>query len=289
MIKLFVNDIPKVFNINNTQLNMIAIKALLIALENEGMAHKDKQKIIFDENIFIKLWDIYETSLVFFDPNYNRKNDFKLYFINIIRSLHKKEKLNFFALFCPGYTTNGYKKQIGATNKWKLEELKNILNYFKNNNIDTEITSYYSDVFLENTNAEKNPKWKDEMLFNREIFHKEAEKHFESKYIKNASQLPIFSDEKNIKGYVNMDTIKKLNQRTYYAFKKANEKFYNQLGFTEEQIIFRNDRLITMYKILSNYINSQKNTIFLPMENMYEREKIFSENNTCTLYLKLKK
>lgn len=289
MIKVFVNDIPKIFNIDNSQLNMTAIKALLIALESEGMAHKDKQKVIFDENIFIKLWNIYESSLVYFDPNYNRKSDFKLYFINIIQSLYKEEKLNFIALFCPGYTTNGYKKQIGTTNKWKLKELKNILNYFKDNNIDTEIVSYYSDVFLENTNEEKNPNWREEMIFNRKIFHDEGEQYFDSKYIKNASQLPIFSGEENIKGYVDNDIIKNLNQRTYYAFKKSNEKFYNQLGFSEEQIIFRNDRLITMYKLLSNYINTQKNTIFLPMENMYERENIFSENNTCTMYLKLKK
>ena len=54
-------------------------------------------------------------------------------------------------------------------------------------------------------------------------------------------------------------------------------------------MIFRNDRLITMYKILSDYLNEQENTVFLPMENMYERENVFSENKTCTMYLKLKK
>lgn len=289
MIKVFVNDIPKIFNIDNTQLNITAIKALLIALENEGLAYKEKQKIVLDEYVFIKLWNIYEASLVFFDPNYNRKSDFKLYFINIIKSLYKEEKLNFFALFCPGYTTDGYKEKVGSTNKWKLKELKNILTYFKDNNIDTEIVSYYSDVFLENTNEEKNPNWQTEMIFNRKIFHDEGEKHFDSKYIKNASELPIFSKEEDIKGYVDNDIIKNLNPKTYYAFKKSNEKFYNKLGFSEEQIIFRNDRLITMYKLLSDYINTQKNTIFLPMENMYERENIFSENNTCTMYLKLKK
>ena len=123
MIKVFVNDIPKIFNIDNTQLNITAIKALLIALENEGLAYKEKQKIVLDEYVFIKLWNIYEASLVFFDPNYNRKSDFKLYFINIIKSLYKEEKLNFFALFCPGYTTDGYKEKVGSTNKWKLKEL----------------------------------------------------------------------------------------------------------------------------------------------------------------------
>ena len=44
-----------------------------------------------------------------------------------------------------------------------------------------------------------------------------------------------------------------------------------------EEMIFRNDRLITMYKILSDYLNEQDNMVFLPMENMYERENIFSK------------
>lgn len=289
MIKVFVNDIPKIFNIENNQLNIIAIKALLAALESEGLAHQEQQKIFFDEDIFISVWNIYKSSLLFFDPNYNRKSDFKLYFINIIRSLYKDEKMNFLALFCPGYTTTGYKKQVGKTNKWKLEELKKISEYFKSNNIDNDIYSYYSDVFLENTDDIKNPEWEKEMNYNRKIFHEEGEKYFLPEFIKNASELPMFSGEENIKGYINAKIISDINPRTYYAFTKSNEKFYNKLGFTREQMIFRNDRLITMYKMLSDYINSQKNTIFLPMENMYERENIFSENKTCTLYLKLKR
>ena len=58
---------------------------------------------------------------------------------------------------------------------------------------------------------------------------------------------------------------------------------------TVGQMKYRNDRLITMYRIFSDYLNCQESSIFLPMENMYERENIFSENGTCTMYLKLKK
>ena len=60
------------------------------------------------------------------------------------------------------------------------------------------------------------------------------------------------------------------------------------MGFTEEQMKYRNDRLITMYRLFSDYLNIESNSVFLPMENMYERENIFSENRTCTMYLKLK-
>ena len=70
---------------------------------------------------------------------------------------------------------------------------------------------------------------------------------------------------------------------------KSNEKFYSSMGFSNEQMKFRNDRLITMYRLFSNYLNSHESSIFLPMENMYERENIFSENGTCTMYLKLRK
>lgn len=127
------------------------------------------------------------------------------------------------------------------------------------------------------------------MDYNRYLFHEEAKKYFDEIYVKNASDLEIFSEEKSISGYIDDNLVKKVNPRTYKSFKKFNEKFYNKLGFSKEQMLFRNDRLITMYKLLSDYINSQSNTIFLPMENMYERENIFSENNTCTMYLKLKR
>ena len=41
-----------------------------------------------------------------------------------------------------------------------------------------------------------------------------------------------------------------------------------------------------MYIMVSDYINGLKNGVYLPMENMYDREKIIASNNTCTMYLK---
>ena len=289
MIKVYVKDLIDMLKIKGDQLNIIVCKALIAAMINKKIAYKDRQMIIIDENVFKTLWNIYLSSLCYFDINYNRKTDFKLYFEYIIDSLMNNKQLTFLSLFCPGYTKDGYKDRLGNTTKWKLAELKNINSFFQENEVDNLIYCYYSDVFLENTDYEVNSKWMIQMDYNRYLFHEEAKKYFDEIYVKNASDLEIFSEEKSISGYIDDNLVKKVNPRTYKSFKKNKKKFYNKLGFSKEQMLFRNDRLITMYKLLSDYINSQSNTIFLPMENMYERENIFSENNTCTMYLKLKR
>ena len=118
---------------------------------------------------------------------------------------------------------------------------------------------------------------------------KEANKYFPKEKVINASDLSIFKGKENIEGFIDKDIIDNTRKKIYKSILISNKKFYDKLGFTEEEMIFRNDRLITMYKILSDYLNEQENMVFLPMENMYERENIFSENKTCTMYLKLKK
>ena len=74
-------------------------------------------------------------------------------------------------------------------------------------------------------------------------------------------------------------------KKVYNSFYIANRNFYVKLGFSEEQIKDRNDKLATMYILVSNYINSLDSGIYLPMENMYDREKIIANNGTCTMYL----
>lgn len=88
--------------------------------------------------------------------------------------------------------------------------------------------------------------------------------------------------------------LKDLTQGSRIAFIRAFRKLTqddvsDKIGFTEEQMKYRNDRLITMYRIFSDYLNCQESFILDKMGNMYERENIFSENGTCTMYLKLKK
>ena len=288
-MKIFVNDIFKLFNIEKTQLNVTAVKALIAAMSMKKMCIYEKQKIIFDENVFLYCWDLYQKSLNHFDPNYNRKTDFSLYFKYIIDSKYENKTIDFHALFCPGYTKYGYKNKLGNTTVWKLKELYDIMNMYAENKIKTNLTCYYSDDFLENCDQKLEPNWREQLERNRCLFHEEGEKYFQQCDVKNMSDIEIFSSDRDIEGYVDYDIIRSIPKTTYSAFKKGNEKFYKSMGFSEEQINFRNDRLITMYRIFSDYLNTLENTIFLPMENMYERENIFSENNTCTMYLKLKR
>lgn len=288
-MKLFVNDIFQIYGIEKKQLNVNAVKGLISAMVDKNKCTYEKQQIVFDENFFFDCWQVYKDSLIFFDPNYNRKTDFSLYFKHIIDCKDDFEKsVNFHALFCPGYSRYGYKDHLGNTTLWKLKELRNLTDML-NNHMNVNLTCYYSDVFLENCNPSLEPNWEEQLKYNRALFHEEAAKYFDDDMVRNVSELDVFSKKEDIEGYIDEDIIKSIPLTTYSAFKKGNDKFYHSLGFTEEQIKFRNDRLITMYRIFSDYLNNLNNSVFLPMENMYERENIFSENNTCTMYLKLKK
>lgn len=288
-MKLSIDSFPEYLNVENNKLNLLAIKQLLANMEKNKLVYRYKQKIEFDEAVFNMLWNIYYDGLLFYDVNYNRKTDIDSYFKYLIDGLLNGNKINFFALFCPGYTKDGYKNYLGTTTTWKLKELKKILEFYKNNDLDVNIQCCYSDVFLENTDGTKNKNWQFEMEYNRALFRQEASENFFSSEIINASDLSVFSSAKDVCGYVNYDIINGIRAKLYNSFTIVNRKFYNKLGFSEEEMKYRNDRLVTMYKILSDYLNSERNTIFLPMENMYERENIFSENGTCTMYLKLKK
>lgn len=288
MIEIFVKDIPEKFQIENTQLNITMVKELLNTMRSYNMLTMHKQKAYFDERTFIKLWGVFSDGLKIFDPNYNRQEDFRTYFDYLVRAIYFKEKINFFALFCPGYTRFGYKDCLGETTKWKLAKLFELKQYLDKNCISNEIKCFYSDVFLENTDSHKEPNWECQLEHNKQLFHIEGEKYFNKNQICNASDLPIFHGVKCVKGFIDKNQVKQVNPRTYSSFKKANEKFYKKLEFSEQEMLIRNDRLITMYRILSNYLNSFQNQVFLPMENMYERENIFSENGTCTMYFILR-
>lgn len=289
MMEIYINDIFNIFNIEKTQLNINVVKSIIVAMISKKLCTENKQKIKFDSSIFILLWEIYLNSLEHFDPNYNRKTDFSLFFKKIINSLYNNDKLEFHALFCPGYTQYGYKDHLGNTTLWKLKELLDIKKTFGNFGLIPEVICYYSDVFLENCNYALEKNWPEQLKMNRNLFHKEANKYFESCCVKNMSDIELFSHGYDIEGFVDKKIISEISKTTYNAFKKSNERFYKKMGFSEEQIQFRNDRLITMYKMFSNYLNEKSNAVFLPMENMYERENIFSENKTCVMYLKLKR
>ena len=288
-MELYLKDIHEVFNIEKDEISKNVVKAIVWAMKQKGFCVEEKQKLVLDSDMFEYCWTMYKTLLEHFDPNYNRRHDFLSLFNYIISSTVDDEKIEFNSLFCPGYTRHGYKNKLGHTTTWKLEELSKIRDMFDEHNIKTVFKNYYSDVFLENFDSSLEPNWKEQMEYNRYLFHEEGKKYFNSDEVLNASSIPIFSEDKDIYGYVDPEIIKSIKIATYSAFIKSNQKFYESLDFTKEQMQERNDRLITMYRKLSDYLNQKNNIVFLPMENMYERENIFSENGTCTMYLKLKR
>jgi len=287
-MELFINDIFGKYDIEKSEPNTNAIKAIVRVLKENNLCQESKQKLYVDRYLLDYVFEIYNIFIQHFDLNYNRKTDFLSFCRYIVSSKLNGSSVNFNSLFCPGYTRNGYKNELGYTTKWKLEELaiiRDILNEYKINNT---FKNYYSDVFLENTNYKLEPNWEEQMKKNRYLFHLEGEKYFIKEEILDASSIPIFLNERATEGYINDLIIQSIKNNTYSAFIKSNRKFYETLDFTEEQMKIRNDRLITMYRELSDYFNTLNNVVFLPMENMYERENIFSENGTCTMYLKLK-
>ena len=288
-MKLYLEDFPEYLKVEKNKLNLLAIKELLANMEKKDLVIRQKQQLIFDEKVFNKMWNLYYNGLEHYDVNYNRKTDIKSYFKYMLENDLENIPTNFFALFCPGYTDDGYKDRLGHTTIWKLKELKDILEFYKKYDLDSTLICCYSDVFLENVDTDKNSNWKAEMEYNRSLFHKEAQKYFPKEWAINTSDLPIFQSEDDVAGYINEDMVNQVRGKTYHAFTVANQKFYTKLGFSEAEMKYRNDKLITMYRILSDYLNQTKNMVFLPMENMYERENIFSENGTCTMYLNLKR
>ena len=288
-MELYFKDIFEKYNIEKDQINVNVVKAIVNVLKEKELCSEKKQKLNINSDAFLYCWQLYIILLEHFDPNYNRRTDFVLFFKYVLLERIENKSINFKTLFCPGYTKYGYKDRLGHTTKWKLEELYNIRNLLTKKNIANTFTNYYSNVFLENCNSSLEPNWKKQLEYNRELFHKEGEKYFNKFEVLDTSTIPIFNTEKSIFGYIDDKIICSTKKTTYNAFVKSNKKFYESLGFTEEQMKIRNDRLITMYKMLSDYFNCIESLVFLPMENMYERENIFSENGTCTMYLKLKR
>ena len=288
-MKLYLEDFSEYLHIEKNKLNLLAIKELLANMEKKDLLIRKRQQLVFDEKIFNKMWQLYYNGLKHYDVNYNRKSDIKNYFKYLLENELNNMPTNFFALFCPGYTETGYKNRLGHTTIWKLEELNNILEFYKSYGIKSDLVCCYSDVFLENTNSSINSNWQAEMEYNRYLFYNEAKKYFSMNTIINASSLPIFDSEDSKTGFIDFQIINNVKKKTYHSFTIANERFYKKLGFSPEEMKYRNDKLITMYKMLSDYLNEFSNVVFLPMENMYERENIFSENNTCTMYLRLKR
>lgn len=272
------NEIIDKLNIENNIENRKCVKAIVNALIKNNDAIIYKQKFIVKIDKVAYLWSILKKMGVYFDYKYNTKIDLTNFFYYVLND--KPIIIN--AIFCPGYTKTGYKNYVGNNNTSKLIILKLLKQFLEDNYISAEFKITLANIFLENTNNELNPNWENELKCHIEKFIEKATIYFEKQEIIILSNL--FTNKKYIKGFIdNQINIK--NNKTYQNFYKNNLDFYKRMGWSKEEIQIRNDKLFTIYNIISDYINTQINGVYIPMENMYSRSKVMTENKVCTMYL----
>ena len=156
----------------------------------------------------------------------------------------------------------------------------------KKNNIKYNLNCIYADVFLENCDDTVNSNWNNELEVNKKIFFEEANMYFSENEIKMMSEISEFSSKKFIKGFINHETIES-NAKNYDYFKNCNMKFYKKMNWDANEILIRNDKLFTLYILVVNKLKKYDNCVYLPIENMYSRAKVFSSNDIATMYFKL--
>lgn len=252
------------------------IKAIVHSLINNNIALVQNQKICVDFSEVKHLWDLFQGLSLFFDYKYNTKEDLSKFFTYVMG----QGSITFNAIFCPGYTQTGYKNYIGTNNRTRLVILELLKKRLQQEKIDATFKITLADVFLENTDTSKNAQWREELLLHTNNFIEEAKKHFSEDEIITLST--IFSDDEYITGFT---LPKLLCGKNYENFFKNNVSFYQKMDWAPNEIKNRNDRLYTIYTIISEYISKQQNGIYLPMETMYSRSKVMTYNNVASMYL----
>lgn len=270
------DELIEILKIDNNAVNRSYVKSIVNSLLKNNDAFVIKQKIFTDKDKVVYLWNLLQKLSEFFDYTYNTKVELSefLYFV-----LNNKQ-INLNAIFCPGYTDNGYKNYIGNNNTMRLKTLKSLKDKLSQERIDSNFKITLSDIFLENVDIKKNANLYDELSFHREEFIKKALEDFKEEDIVILSE--VFNDESYVRGFIDDSLLK---GKTYQKFYKNNESFYKKMGWTTEETKQRNDKLFTIYSIISDYINNQDNGVYLPMETMYSRSKVMTNNNVCTMYL----
>ena len=274
-----INDISKKLKINNSPENEKLLRSIITALRN----NKDNELVDYiinaDINKIEYLYNILRELNEFFDYSYNTKVDL----VSLLESIINKRQINMHAVFCPGYTKTGYKNYIGENNTSRMKQLAFLEGKLEEMDINTKINVTLANIFLENTNDNLNPKWQEELKIHEDKFRETASKYFSEDSISKLSD--IYPEEEYIKGFIEEDECR---GKTYDKFYKNNKVFYKKMGWNEEEIVKRNKKLFTIYNLLSNYLNKDKSNIYLPMETMYTRSKVMTDNNLPVMYLKKK-
>ena len=270
------NDFFQKLHIENSNVNRLYLKTIINALISNNEAIVLKQKIYVDFSKVEYLWNLLIKLSSYFDYKYNTKFDLTKFLTYVLNG----NNLTFNAVFCPGYTNNGYKDYIGKNNTQRIEYLKKLKDKLQDEKIKVEFKISLANIFLENTDSITNPNWNNELMIHVAKFVDVAKKYFSEEEIIIFSK--IFKDEEYLKGFIDQSI---LNGKNYDNFYKNNQSFYKKMNWSLEEIKERNDKLYTIYNIISKYISNQTNGIYMPMETMYSRSKVMTHNNVCTMYL----
>lgn len=270
------NNLLEKLEINNNSDNRKILKAIIHALLKNNDAEVINQLIRVEYDKVEYLYQVLYELKSFFDYRYNTKIDLTKFVFYILNG----NKININAIFCPGYTSNGYKNYIGNNNTTRMRLLNVLSDKFNKMNISVNFKVILANVFLENTDDLENINWKSELIEHEERFYEVASRYFDIENIIKLSN--VFSSEEYIKGFVKEELC---HGRVYDNFYKNNIEFYKKMGWNNKQIQYRNDKLYTIYNIISQYINEQENGIYIPMETMYSRSKVMTNNDVCTMYL----
>lgn len=258
-------------NLNNKK----KIKSIVHALVQNGKAIIENQLIFLDLEEFKQLYSKISVLDSVFDYSYNTKIEltkFASYVLN--------QKITLNPIFCPGYTSDGYKEYIGRNNTSRIEMLSSLKEKLSDMNISANFRITLADIFLESIDDTKNPNWYEELLVHTDKFFELVSKYFDEDEIIKLSE--VYSDSSYIKGFID-DSL--CTGKVYNNFYKNNLNFYTKMGWNSQEIKYRNDKLFTIYNLISCYINEQENGVYLPMETMYSRSKVMTDNDVCTLYL----
>ena len=234
------NDLICKLKMADNVTNRKQLKAIVNALIKNGNATVEKQLIKVDINYVIYLWEIVNNLGCYFDYKYNTKIDLTKFIFYMIN----ENIVNLNAIFCPGYTKTGYKDYIGNNNSTRLETLNKLKDYLKKNNVDAKLNITLADIFLENTNSELNPNWKNELELHIQKFIEKSRENFDLNEIIILSR--IFTEEKYIKGYIDEKIIK---NKTYYNFLKNNLEFLNKLIIKQMEYIYQWKQCIQEVKL----------------------------------------
>jgi len=270
------NNLLEKLKIDNTSNNRKYLKAIIHALliNNDAEVMKQLIKVEFDKVEYLYL--VLNELKLFFDYRYNTKIDLTRFFSYILSG----KSININAIFCPGYTSSGYKNYVGNNTTTRMETLNILSDKFDEMNISVDFKIILANVFLENTDDIKNSNWKRELVEHEKIFYEVGCKYFDIEDIIKLSD--VFPSDEYIKGFIIDESC---HGKVYDNFYKNNIEFYKRMGWDDKQIQYRNDKLYTIYRIISRYINEQKNGIYIPMETMYSRSKVMTDNGVCTMYL----